>query len=163
MRTSPIPSLSSRKRAWSESMKTVAEIGQRLEALASAEPDATLAAEYLALGEQVLEHWVVARGMEATHEEREGFRLLALHRQGADKLPSFNACRETCRELAYHYNLLTGQPEHPDAGQRARMMGLVANHLYFFVSGKMENEELGEFCCSSKGIRETVDVERPTQ
>lgn len=144
-------------------MKTVAEIGQRLDVLASRPPDPTLAAEYLALGEQVLEHWVLARGMEPTRDEREGFRLLALHRQGADKLPSFNACRETCRELVYHYNLLTQQADHPEAGQRARMMGLVTNHLYFFVSGKMENEELGEFCCSSKALREKVDVERPTQ
>ena len=36
----------------------------------------------------------------------ESFRLLALHRQGARGVPSFNACRETCREIAYHYNLL---------------------------------------------------------
>ena len=144
-------------------MRTVTEIGQRLEALSVNEPDPATAAEYLTLGEEVLEHWVVGRGMEPTLEEREGFRLLALHRQGADKLPSFNACRETCRELAYHYNLLTEQPDHPDAGQRARMMGLVANHLYYFVSGKMETEELGEFCCSSKALREKVDVERPTQ
>jgi len=144
-------------------MRTVTEIGQRLEALSAIEPGPASAAEYLTLGEEVLEHWVVGRGMEPTLEEREGFRLLALHRQGADKLPSFNACRETCRELAYHYNLLTEQPDHPEAGQRVRMMGLVANHLYFFVSGKMETEELGEFCCSSKALREKVDVERPTQ
>ncbi|MEE4217008.1 MAG: hypothetical protein V2I48_05315 [Xanthomonadales bacterium] len=144
-------------------MKTVAEIGQRLDVLASGEPGPRLAAEYLALGEEVLEHWVLARGMEPTREKREGFRLLALHRQGAEKLPSFNACRETCRELAYHYNLLTQQVDHPEAGQRARMMGLVTNHLYFFVSGKMENEELGEFCCSSKALREKVDAKRPTQ
>jgi len=139
-------------------MRTIAEIGQRLDALAAAEPVSASAAEYLLLGEEVLEHWVSARGMEPTQEEKEGFRLLALHRQGADKLPSFNACRETCRELAYHYNLLTGQPDHPEAGQRARMMGLVANHLFYFVSGKMETEELGEFCCSSRSVRETVDA-----
>jgi len=139
-------------------MRSLAEIGQRLDALAAAEPVAENAAEYLALGEEILEHWVSARGMEPTRAEREGFRLLALHRQGADKLPSFNACRETCRELAYHYNLLEQQPDHPDTAQRARLMGLVANHLYFFVSGKMETEELGEFCCSSRGLREKVDA-----
>jgi hypothetical protein len=111
----------------------------------------------------VLEHWVTARGAEPTHERREGFRLLALHRQGADKLPSFNACRETCRELAYHYNLLMQQPDHPDAAQRARMMVLVANHLYLFVRGKMEVEELGDFCCASRPIRERVDAKPPKQ
>ena len=144
-------------------MRTLAEIGLRLETLATAEPGPGVAAEYLALGEEILEQWVTARGMAPTQDTREGFRLLALHRQGADKLPSFNACRETCRELVYHYNLLTEQAEHPDTPQRTKMMGLVANHLYLFVSGKMEVEELGEFCCSSKPVREKVDAERPAQ
>lgn len=144
-------------------MRSLAEIGQRLDALAAGAPDAGNAAEYLALGEEVLEQWVTARGMQPTRDEREGFRVLALHRQGADKLPSFNACRETCRELAYHYNLLTQQPNHPETVQRSRMMGLVANHLFLFVSGKMETEELGEFCCSSKAVRERVDAEPVAQ
>ncbi len=136
----------------------MADIGQRLEELAQEEPRRDKADEYLAIGEAVLEHWVTAHGKEPTEDEREGFRLLALHRQGADKLPSFNACRESCRELAYHYNLVTMEPDHPDTGQRLRMMGLVSNHLFWFVKGKMENEQLGEFCCSSKAVRETVDA-----
>ena len=143
-------------------MRSLTDIGLALDRLAAA-PSADNAGEYLALGEEVLEHWVIARGKVPTQDEREGFRLLALHRQGSDKEPSFNACRETCRELAYHYNLLTQQPDHPDSEQRARMTGLVANHLYLFVSGKMEVEELGEFCCASKPIREKVDAERPSQ
>jgi len=136
---------------------SLAAIGQRLDALTGAPPVAGDAAEMLALGEAVLEHWVRAKGKQPTRDEREGFRLLALHRQGADKDPSFNACRETCRELAWHYNLLTLQPEHEDTSQRARMMALVANHLYLFISGKMETEQLGEFCCSSRALRERVD------
>ena len=139
------------------SAPSLAAIGQRLDALTTGSPMAGDAAEMLALGEAVLEHWVRARGKQPTRDEREGFRLLALHRQGADKDPSFNACRETCRELVYHYNLLTQQPDHPDAGQRARMMALVANHLYLFISGKMETGQLGEFCCSSRPVRERVD------
>jgi hypothetical protein len=138
-------------------MRPLPEIGRRLDALAGGPPRPGDAAEYLALGEEILEHWVTARGKTPTDDEREGFRLLALHRQGADKDPSFNACRETCRELAYHYNLLTLEPEHEDAEQRARMMGLVANHLYLFISGKMETEKLGEFCCASRPVREKVD------
>jgi hypothetical protein len=145
---------------------SVAEIGGRLEQLI-AQPDPAAAEEMLGLGEEILEHWVRARGKRPTRDEREGFRLLALHRQGADKEPSFNACRETCRELAYHYNLLTLQPEHEDSGRRARMMALVANHLYLFISGKMETEQLGEFCCSSKPIRTGltggVDGKQPAQ
>jgi len=135
----------------------MAAIGQRLEALVAAPAAAADADELLRLGEEVLEHWIRAKGKEPTREEREGFRLLALHRQGADKDPSFNACRETCRELAYHYNLLGQQPDHPDTAQRARMMALVANHLYLFIGGKMESQQLGEFCCSSRPVRERVD------
>jgi hypothetical protein len=140
-----------------DSTLSVAAIGQRLDALIAAPAAAEDAAEMLALGEAILEHWVRAKGREPTRDEREGFRLLALHRQGADKDPSFNACRETCRELAYHYNLLSLEPEHPATAQRARMMALVANHLYLFISGKMETEQLGEFCCSSRPLRERVD------
>jgi hypothetical protein len=135
----------------------MAAIGQRLEALVAAPAAAADADELLRLGEEALEHWIRAKGKEPTREEREGFRLLALHRQGADKDPSFNACRETCRELAYHYNLLGQQPDHPDTAQRARMMALVANHLYLFIGGKMESQQLGEFCCSSRPVRERVD------
>ena len=136
---------------------TVVAIGQRLDALIAAPATVEDGAEMLALGEAILEHWVRARGKEPTRDEREGFRLLALHRQGADKDPSFNACRETCRELVYHYNLLALEPDHPESAQRARMMALVANHLYLFISGKMESEQLGEFCCSSRPLRERVD------
>jgi hypothetical protein len=144
-------------------MRTLDAIGQRLDELSRAPSSPALPGEYLALGEEVLEHWVSARDMTPTDDEREGFRLLALHRQGAEKLPSFNACRETCRELAFHYNLLTTQPDHPDAAQRSKMMGLVANHLYLFVRGKMEVEELGDFCCASRPIREKVDAKQTRQ
>ena len=141
-------------------MKALSDIGLRLDALARQPPQAADAEEMLQLGEQVLEHWVRARGNQPTREKREGFRLLALHRQGADKDPSFNACRETCRELAYHYNLLRLEPDHEDSAQRAQMMSWVARHLQLFISGKMETEQLGEFCCASKPLRETVDAKR---
>ena len=141
---------------------TLSEIGQRLQALVAAPATPVDAPELLALGEDVLRHWVLAKGKQPTDDEREGFRLLALHRQGADGDPSFNACRETCRELAYHYNLLTLQPadnsEREDGSRQARMMALVANHLYLFISGKMETEALGEFCCSSRPLRTGVDA-----
>ena len=118
-------------------------------------------AELLALGEQVLEHWIAAKGLEPTSDAREGFRLLALHRQGTTDDPSFNACRETCRELVYHYNLLTLDPQHEDAPRRLRMMALVANHLRLFVVGKLQVAGLGDFCCSSRPAREgTARVEQ---
>jgi hypothetical protein len=116
----------------------------------------------LAASEEVLEHWLVAKGETPTQETREGFRLLALHRQGAAGDPSFNACRETCREVAYHYNLVTMQPGHSDITNRVQLMGLVSKHLYLFISGKLQVAGLGEFCCSSKPIRTATDHETTT-
>ncbi len=100
----------------------------------------------------MLEAWVAARGESPTGEEREGFRLLALHYQGARDGPSFNACRETCREIAYHYNLLVPDAS-ADAGRQLAMMGLLVRHIALFVGGKMQVEGLGEFCCASKPLR----------
>jgi hypothetical protein len=134
-------------------MMPLADIERGIEAVdASRGKDA--AAELLTLAESVLEHWVMAKALEPTDEKREGFRMLALHRQGTKGDPSFNACRETCREIAYHYNLVTMQEDDAaESTNRVEMMKLVSNHLYLFVSGKLEVAGLGEFCCSSKPIR----------
>jgi hypothetical protein len=116
--------------------------------------DATAAAaRLLAVAEAVLEHWIVARGGIATGEQREGFRLLALHARGTRGVPSFNACRETCREIAYHYNLITLEPGSALAAQRQRMLALLVKHLLLFVAGKMQVDGLGEFCCASRPVR----------
>jgi hypothetical protein len=112
------------------------------------------AARLLALAEEVLEIWITARGDEPTQDKREGFRLLALHHQGTRGVPSFNACRETCREAAWHYNLLTLEPEHAEGAQRLRMMEMVVRHLALFVGGKLEVEGLGDFCCASRPLRQ---------
>jgi hypothetical protein len=121
------------------------------------------AADLLKASEEVLEHWIAARGDTPTDDEREGFRLLALHRQGAKGDPSFNACRETCREIVYHNNLVTLQPDHSDITDRLYMMGLVSKHLYLFVSGKLQIAGLGEFCCAAKPIRSAMDNEANTR
>jgi hypothetical protein len=133
-------------------MRTLAELGSRLDAVIAGTGVSGTPGELLQIGEEALEHWVTAKEQEPTQELREGFRLLALHRQGAGGDPSFNACRETCRELVYHYNLLVMQPDHPDRAMLMKMMALVANHLFLFISGKLETGQLGEFCCSSKPL-----------
>lgn len=111
----------------------------------------------LALAEEVLERWIEARGEVPTSESKEGFRLLALHKQGAHGVPSFNACRETCREIAYHFNLLEAEPgsalDSELSARQERMMALLVKHLLLFVSGKMQVEGLGEFCCASRPLR----------
>jgi hypothetical protein len=162
-------------------MMTFDEIEARIEAICEKGSDPqglTPSLELLHLGEAVLENWIVARGEIPTLETKEGFRLLALHRQGAKGDPSFNACRETCRELVYHYNLRMGSDpagltQHDefrsgrsnevrtagsDPVQTLRMMGLVAKHLCLFVAGKMQTEGLGAFCCAAKPVRELHDA-----
>ena len=140
-------------------MRPLGDIEAAIAAIdAQADPQAA-ARELLQLSEESLEHWVTARGEEPTNDEREGFRLLALHRQGAKGDPSFNACRETCREIAWHYNLVTMQPEHAETTNRAEMLRMVSNHLYLFISGKLQVAGLGEFCCSAKPIRSADSFE----
>jgi hypothetical protein len=110
--------------------------------------------ELLTLGEAILEAWLAARDESPTKEAVEGFRLLALHRQGARGEPSFNACRETCRELVYHRNLVHLDPTHPDVARRLRLGAMVARHLMLFVGGKLEVAGLGEFCCAARPLRQ---------
>jgi len=134
-------------------MRSLADIEQAMDAVSDERGAAAGAAELLALSEEVIEHWVTARGDTPTDDQREGFRLLALHRQGAKGDPSFNACRETCREVAYHYNLITLQPDDTEITNRLAMMKMISSHLYLFISGKLQVAGLGEFCCSSRPIR----------
>jgi len=137
-------------------MKTMDQIGADLNVVHAGLGVPGRAKNLLGSGEQVLENWNAAKGLDPTSSDKEGFRLLALHRQGAKGDPSFNACRETCRELVYHYNLVTMEPDHGETEKRLEMMQMVAMHLYLFVNGKMQVDGLGEFCCSSKAIRQTA-------
>ena len=139
-------------------MRTLAELEAVFDESVPTGDTRAAAERLLRASEEVVEHWISAKGEEPTQEKREGFRLLALHRQGAKGDPSFNACRETCREVAYHYNLVTLQPEHADITDRLSMMALVSKHLYLFISGKLQVAGLGEFCCSSRPIRATQDT-----
>lgn len=137
-------------------MQTVAQIESWLEDW-TIEETASLGAAarhaFLERAEEVLENWLVAHDQVPTAECREGFRLLGLHRQAAKGEPSFNACRETCREIAYRFNL-AGTDLAPDEW-RSNLATLrrVVQHLTYFVGGKMRNAQLGEFCCAARPVR----------
>jgi hypothetical protein len=139
-------------------------VNARLDAL-TALPDVSLVAaapaladELLAIGETILEIWLRAHGATPTQRTVEGFRLLALQRQGARGEPSFNACRETCRELVYHRNLILSEPLHPDTARRLRLAAMVGRHLALFIGGKLEVAGLGEFCCSARPLRQREEA-----
>ena len=110
-------------------------------------------AALLASGEAVLESWLRAHGRTPTHRQVEGFRLLALHRQAAGGEPSFNACRESCRELVFQCNMAAAADDMAGRARRLRLAGMVLTHLGLFVGGKLEDAGLGEFCCSSRDLR----------
>ncbi len=139
-------------------MRSLAELEARLEDIITERGEPTSAEELLECGEAVLEHWITVRGEDPTNDEHEGFRILALHRQGARGDASFNACRETCRELVYHFNLMSElRADTDDAQSSLQMMALIANHLVLFVGGKMQEAGLGEFCCSAKPLHEEIN------
>lgn len=132
-------------------MMTLAAIEETLAALEHAQaasPDALLA-----LGEETLECWLEAHDKAPGSDEREGFRLLGLHRQSAQGDPSFNACRETCREIAYRYNLVRASQSEAERALNLVTMRRLVQHLVLFVSGKLQSAKLGEFCCSSRTLR----------
>jgi len=129
--------------------------------LVAAAPD--LADELLALGEAILELWLSAHDATPTTNKVEGFRLLALQRQGARGDASFNACRETCRELVYHRNLVCLDPAHADTARRLRLGAMVARHLALFIGGKLEVAGLGEFCCASRPLRQREATAHPAE
>lgn len=140
--------------------RSIEAISERCEQIIGTDPAVlqasapSLADEILAMGEDILIAWHAARDNEPTMAQTEGFRLLALHRQAARGNPSFNACRETCREIVYHHNLVRLEPGAPEAGRRIKLGAMVVHHLALFVGGKLEADGLGEFCCSSRPLRQ---------
>jgi hypothetical protein len=134
-------------------MMPLSAVAGLLDEAPASQPPRARAQALLEAGETILEHWLAAKGVQPTDGTREGFRLLALHHQGAKGDPSFNACRESCRELVYYYNVIGAAPDDSASVTNVKMMRFVLNHLYLFVTGKMEVEGLGEFCCSSRSLR----------
>ncbi|SOC02577.1 hypothetical protein [Rhodobacter maris] len=104
----------------------------------------------LSMAEEVLVAWLVAQGQPVPRDEVEGFWLLGLHRQGARANPSFNACRETCREIVFRRNVALLYPDEADHAHK--LMAMVVKHLALFVGGKLEQTGLGEFCCSARPL-----------
>lgn len=115
--------------------------------------------DLVALAEDRVSVWLLSKGKTPGDAEVEGFRLLGLHRQAAQGDASFNACRETCRELIYQTNMVKAATDDAEAARHVRLAIMVARHLALFINGKLEVAGLGEFCCSAKGIR-SEDADR---
>lgn len=114
--------------------------------------------------EAVLEGWLLAKDAVPTDQTVEGYRLLALHRQGAKGDPTFNACRETCREVVYLRNVVALYDDDPaQARHHLRLQAMVLRHLALFVGGKLQEAGLGDFCCSSRPIRTAQTETEPAR
>lgn len=120
---------------------------------AAAAQGAAAPGELLTAAEDIMACWLIAHDKGPTMEKHEGFRLLALHRQGAKGDPSFNACRETCREVAYRYNLAHSGLDPEEWRRNLSTMRRTVQHLAYFISGKMQDAAIGDFCCASKPLR----------
>ena len=132
---------------------------ENLEGMVALENARDLSVELLGLGETVLKFWAISRDEVPTTEKKEGFVILALHKQGAKGEPSFNACRETCREIVFQHNVIMQAVEPKVTLNALRLQIMVVRHLALFVSGKLEVAGLGEFCCASKSIRQKSDIQ----
>jgi len=111
--------------------------------------------DMLVMGEQVLEAWLAGRGEVPGDDTVEGFRLLALHRQGCKGVPSFNACRETCREIVFHHNAAAlYRDDKSEMLNQLRLQAMVVKHLALFVGGKLIDSGLGDFCCASRPLHQ---------
>ena len=132
-------------------MKSLDQILDEVDRFTPIDDAASVAGRLLGLAECILERWIEARGDAPTAGTREGFRLLALHRQGAQDAPSFNACRETCREIVYHYNLLTGEPTSVKVLYFTQLLG-IALGLSPRSLGIHENVSDGLTALKAKGL-----------
>ena len=54
-------------------------------------------------------------------------------------------------------------PAHPDTARRLRLGAMVARHLALFIGGKLEVAGLGEFCCSSRPLRQREATAQPAE
>jgi hypothetical protein len=103
-----------------------------------------IATELVQLGEEILEHWILARGEAPASESEETLRLLALQAQSTALDPRFDACRAACLELIDQHTLVVGEPEHSATVERLLVAVATAFHLYSFVTSRMAEAGLRE-------------------
>ena len=134
-------------------MTVFAAILAELDAGLAGQGDLPSGAALLAMAETVLEAWLAGQGQSPTEDRLEGFRLLALHRQGCRGVASFNACRETCREIVFRHNVAVSYADNAaESLTQRRLMAMTVTHLALFVGGKMQAAGLGDFCCSARPL-----------
>lgn len=103
-----------------------------------------IAAELVQIGEEILEHWLLARGETPAAANETELRLLTLQAQCTALEPRFEGCRTACLELIDQANLVTGEPEHAATAERLLVAVAADFHLYSFVTSRMAEAGLRE-------------------
>ncbi len=102
------------------------------------EEPAPIAAELVQLGEEILEHWLLAAGGTPVADGgEEQLRLLALQAQCVAREPGFAACRTACLEVIDQATLVTADPEHAATQERLLVAVAADFHLYTWVTSRM--------------------------
>jgi hypothetical protein len=102
-----------------------------------------IATELVQIGEEILEHWVLAKGAIPVTQS-EGARLLALQAQCTATEPRFETCRAACLELVDQASLVTADPDHEATAERLLVAVGADFHLYSFVTSRMAEAGLRE-------------------
>jgi hypothetical protein len=103
-----------------------------------------IVAELVQLGEESLEHWLLARGETPAAGNEKELRLLTLQAQCTALEPRFEGCRAACLELIDQTNLVAGEPEHAATAERLLVAVAADFHLYSFVNSRMAEAGLRE-------------------
>jgi hypothetical protein len=103
-----------------------------------------IAAELVQIGEEIFEHWLLAKGENPAVETEKTLRLLALQTQSTALDPRFETCRAACLELIDQNTLVAAEPEHASTVERLLVAVAAAFHLYSFVTSRMAEAGLRE-------------------
>ena len=122
-------------------------------ALVAAAPD--IADELVGIGETILEIWLAAHGKTPTRAD--GRRASACWRFIARAPGAMRASTPAARPAAswsITAILFVSIPCIPTRRGGCASAAMVARHLALFIGGKLEVAGLGEFCCSSRPLRQ---------
>lgn len=103
-----------------------------------------IAAELVQIGEEIFEHWLLAKGETPVPSSGEELRLLALQSQCAASEPRFATCRSPCLELVDQTSLVTADPDHEATAERLLVAVAADCNLYSFVTSRMSEAGLRE-------------------
>ncbi len=121
-------------------------------ALASA--GGRLADELLLIGETALESWVRSRGETPTEATVGGLPAAGAAPPGRARRAELQRLPRDLPRAGLSPQLRRRRDRCAETVRKLRLGAMVARHLVLFIDGKLETAGLGEFCCSSRAVRQ---------